>query len=422
MDGMKVLIAEDDRDSAKLLRRYVQDAGHDVIMADDGNQTWKVLQREDAPKLAVLDWIMPGMSGVDICKALRAKRQNLRTYAIIITAKGKKKDVIEGLDSGADDFLVKPVDKGELLARLRVAERTIRLQERYVQVIDQQESLLRRHDLLGELVWKLGHSNQNSRGVNSDLSDDLHQAHKYSLGGESRALSNMGHFLVGLLNEIGFAMTSSLASRISSANQNLDFSSWCALIVKGTGMWLDVKIESDRNTAGELFYLMSGKEGKSDTHLLDAMSELANMYVENLKMALKEEGIDALRPYIAKAMYTRAVPARIPLGRRREQHILSGSGHVVRLTVIEYPVQVLKKAIARACCLDVLAEPVYQSAGTDLLLLNEGAALDYQYISKLHDFLGANEKQIPISVLEPSPLTLIFNRAHERFSEMYVKR
>lgn len=423
MNKMNILVAEDDEDSARLLKRILQDAGYDVIMARDGNQAWKVLQRADAPKLAVLDWMMPGMSGIDICKRLREKHEDVRTYVVLVTAKGKKRDVIKGLDSGADDFVTKPVDKGELLARLRVAGRTLDLQKQFVQVIERQQSLLQRHNLLRQQVWKPGRSTQNGK-VTSDDSDvaDLSRPCSHSAAPELRPLAEMDQFLVNILNEIGFPMTASMASSISLADQDFDFTSWCALIIKSKGIWFDFKMETSRITAGEVFHSLSGATAKSDTDLVDTMSELANMYVDNLKIVLQQQNLDTLKPYVAKAMYTREVPARFPLGIGHEQHILSGAGRTIRFTAIQYPAQAVKKAMNKGCALDVLAEPIYQSAGEDLLLLSEGTALDYQYIQKLHDFLGDKRQQCQISVLEPSPLTLIFNRAHERFSAMYTKR
>lgn len=125
---MKILIAEDDRISAHALSRSMQKAGYNVIMVFDGKSAWKELQKKDPPNLVILDWIMPGMTGVDLCRKLKEKNHNEYLYVMILTARTDKADIITAFDAGADDFLTKPFNKKELVARLRVAERNISLQ------------------------------------------------------------------------------------------------------------------------------------------------------------------------------------------------------------------------------------------------------------------------------------------------------
>ncbi|MCH8126923.1 response regulator, partial [candidate division KSB1 bacterium] len=105
---MKVLIAEDDPNTVKILELILNKVGHDIVLATNGNQAWEILQQEDAPKLAIFDWMMPGFSGVELCKKLRATDEHIRTYIILLTVKSEKSDVIIGLNTGADDYITKP--------------------------------------------------------------------------------------------------------------------------------------------------------------------------------------------------------------------------------------------------------------------------------------------------------------------------
>ena len=125
---MKILIADDDLTFRKLMERYLTTWGYEVEMAEDGNQAWKILESRERPSLAVIDWMMPGMDGLEICRRLRKQNLSKPVYAIIVTARESKADVIEGLDAGADDYLVKPVDIGELQARVNVGRRILELQ------------------------------------------------------------------------------------------------------------------------------------------------------------------------------------------------------------------------------------------------------------------------------------------------------
>jgi two-component system cell cycle response regulator len=125
--GVKVLVAEDEPLTRRLLEASVQKLGLEVVTAGDGQEAWRILQGEDPPRLAILDWLMPGRQGVDICRDLR-RRQEPYVYVLLLTGKDRKEDVVEGLNAGADDFLTKPFDVQELEARLRAGRRILELQ------------------------------------------------------------------------------------------------------------------------------------------------------------------------------------------------------------------------------------------------------------------------------------------------------
>ncbi len=125
---MRVLIAEDDADSFELLATLLNSFGYEVVGVDNGDDAWRVLQRPDRPMLAVLDWLMPGMSGVDICRQLRAQKCDNPTYVILLTSLTSEDNIVEGLEAGADDYITKPFDFFELNARIGVGQRVINLQ------------------------------------------------------------------------------------------------------------------------------------------------------------------------------------------------------------------------------------------------------------------------------------------------------
>lgn len=126
---MKVLIAEDDVHMLNLLSIMVQSFGHDVFTADNGREAWELYQNHHFP-LIISDWLMPEISGVDLCRKIRKSQKLNYTYIILVSSLSGRKNYLEGMDAGADDFVGKPVDKDELHARIRVAERIINLQMR----------------------------------------------------------------------------------------------------------------------------------------------------------------------------------------------------------------------------------------------------------------------------------------------------
>jgi two-component system cell cycle response regulator len=151
---MKILIADDDPVSSRLLDRLLVKWGYEVIAAHDGSEAWEVLQAENAPRVALLDWIMPGIDGLEICRRVRARSSQPYVYIMLLTANDKVGNLVEGLESGADDYLTKPFHPQELRARLRVGLRMLDLESRLVEA---RESLRFKasHDSL-TTIWNRG--------------------------------------------------------------------------------------------------------------------------------------------------------------------------------------------------------------------------------------------------------------------------
>ncbi len=124
---MRVLIADDGLTIRRLLETYLKNWGYEVVTASDGNEAWELLKTPDAPRLVILDWLMPGMDGVDVCRKVRDLPHGNLFYIIIFTSLEDKKDLVTALDAGADDFIIKSFDKEELQARIKVGERVARL-------------------------------------------------------------------------------------------------------------------------------------------------------------------------------------------------------------------------------------------------------------------------------------------------------
>ncbi|MHB9097760.1 MAG: response regulator [Syntrophales bacterium] len=126
---MRILIAEDDLTSRIVLSGVLKKIGHEVVEAIDGAAAWDILQRPDAPRLVILDWMMPEMHGLEVVRRVRARQTDRPPYIIMLTAKGEKADIIAGLDAGADDYLAKPFDPGELRSRIEVGQRMVEMQD-----------------------------------------------------------------------------------------------------------------------------------------------------------------------------------------------------------------------------------------------------------------------------------------------------
>jgi len=164
---MRVLIAEDDMTSRAVLTAILKKWGYDPVAVEDGSSAWDIMQKPDAPPLALLDWEMPGMNGLEVCRNIRDNNPPSPPYLIILTSRNEKADIVAGLDAGANDYISKPYDNSELQARINVGRRMVDLQ---TELLDAKNALAYEamHDpLTGAL---------NRRAILESLSKELKRA------------------------------------------------------------------------------------------------------------------------------------------------------------------------------------------------------------------------------------------------------
>jgi DNA-binding response OmpR family regulator len=145
-ESIPVIIAEDDPVSRKLVTAVIEAGGFRTIVANDGNEAMTALRAQENACIAVIDWMMPGIDGAEICRRMRESSRTV--YIIMVSARGTKTDAIEGIDCGADDYLVKPFDPNELLARVRVGLRVMKTEEALVQRVRALETTVAEGNLM----------------------------------------------------------------------------------------------------------------------------------------------------------------------------------------------------------------------------------------------------------------------------------
>ena len=151
---MRILIADDEALSRRLLEKTLERAGYQVISVENGRKAADQLSRPDAPRLALLDWIMPELDGPGVCREVRKRREQEYVYMVLLSSRESKEDIVAGLESGADDYLTKPFDAEELKARLRTGQRILSLEDRLVEAREQMR-FKATHDALTSL-WNRG--------------------------------------------------------------------------------------------------------------------------------------------------------------------------------------------------------------------------------------------------------------------------
>jgi len=208
---MKVLIAEDEFISRSILGNLLTEWGYEVVSAADGDEAWGILGQADFPPLAILDWMMPGMDGLEICRRLRTDPQKAYSYIyiILLTAKESKEDIVAGLEAGADDYVTKPFDAHELRMRVRAGRRIVELQQqlKYYATHDSLTGLLNRRTLFDRLKAEISRAERDGKSVSIALLD---------LDNFKRVNDTYGH-------SVGDSVLFEAAQRIRSALREYDF-------------------------------------------------------------------------------------------------------------------------------------------------------------------------------------------------------
>lgn len=195
---MNILVADDEALSRRLLEKTLERAGYDVVAVENGRQALEHLTGPDAPRLALLDWVMPELDGPSVCRAMRKRTDQTYVYMVLLTSKGSKEEIVRGLEAGADDYLTKPFDAEELRARLRVGERILLLEDRLVEARENMRfrathdpltSVLNRGavlDLLGREVQRSRRENKSTAILLGDVDHfkDVNDMHGHVVGDE----------------------------------------------------------------------------------------------------------------------------------------------------------------------------------------------------------------------------------------------
>jgi diguanylate cyclase (GGDEF)-like protein len=171
---VKILLVEDSAIDRRTIGSCLEECGLDFVVADNGKDAWEILQRPDPPNLALLDWMLPGMTGIELCRRIRTLgTDGTYIYTVMLTAKDRKKNLLVAMDAGADDYLAKPVDPSELKARILVGKRILDLQQslRFAATHDFLTNLLNRAEILAALERELSRSEREGRPAGVILAD-----------------------------------------------------------------------------------------------------------------------------------------------------------------------------------------------------------------------------------------------------------
>jgi len=395
---MKILVADDDALIRRLLLALLAKLGHEVEVVEEGCAAQKALEVANPPDLAILDWVMPGINGLEICRKLRAQNLKSRTYVLLLSAKTDRNDVIAGLYAGADDYLVKPFDPMALLARLRVAQRAIAYQRELQQHIVDMEALLKRYNLLGELFSKQGRGDSSEPG---GLALPVPSPIKL-------VAERVNEMLIRGLAEVGLGKGEAHTLEKNQETPQAVFSAWAPMILVPEGLWVDFLLDVDDSSAVAQFEALLGRIPVSERELLDFLAETFNLLCTTLKTALTTKGSSVFMPVISRSMRTANLNIRVPAAAQLTRHRLTLPGIELVVSLIRQAAPILSKSLGQLREFDILAENLPSPSTKEVFLLNQGVVLNARYIEKLVALAQEEKKEIRVPVIAPSPLAEFF--------------
>ncbi len=405
---MKILAVDDNAVARAVLKAFLEKSGYSPVIAEDGEAALKVMQEPDAPQVVVLDWMMPGISGPALCTKLRSLNLAHRPYIILLTAKHDKTDIAAGLDAGADEFISKPFNQVEMLARLRAARRAVEYDNELQQRIEELAALVERHKMLEDLIAKNGGSTptaspahsaaRNVRGQPSDAPSlelstaDIDQAIRHACSG------------------LGWTEVAVSAQSAAGPYKRSPLMAWAGFFVDPSQVWLDFILEANADSASQLFEKSMRKRPANDRALLDYLAEILNLVTLNARSTLEDREYTMIAPFLSRGLLLGSLSAALPIPTTtRETFSITIAGVSLGMTLVRHACPVRQKTAGQLNRSDILAAPFQPSDTYQIPLLNRGTILSDRFIERLIAFARSEGVPLKIDVFEPSPVAVQLN-------------
>lgn len=404
---MKVLIADDEGVTRRMLSGLLAQEGYDVVLTEDGTSALKTALNMKEPYVAIFDWMMPGLSGPQLCLCLRSPKLKIRPYLIVLSAKTDKGDVAAALDSGADDYLPKPFNPIELLARLRVAARTLQHQRDLQQQIAQLDIVVQRYNLLGEIVAQQGEN----RVAKPLVPEAAKPAPTAASAPTAQSAAPARHdlspresdaIMQRIIGELGFGNVGVIATVTGNIYAKSELIAWTGFILEGEQVWFDLLLEVDQAAMAMIFEQTMGRRPASEQERWNFLAETHTIVGAGIKTALANKGATVLTPVLSRVMRTK--DHHLPPEAVRESHRYALAGGSIGLTIIRHECPLRKKSTASLQVTDIMAEAFPPPEINEVALLSKGAVLTERFIEKLTALDEVAEEKLAVPVYACSPL------------------
>lgn len=389
---MKILLADDDEISRKIIAGFLGRFGYESVMVQNGAEAWEILQSPQAPTLFICDWMMPRMTGPEVCSRLRAIKQPVRTYVILLSSRNTKLDIVKGLDAGADDYIVKPCDLTELQARLRVALRSLNYEAQLRKTIAEYDQLIRRHTMLGEMAAQqvAAHSAPAAQAAPVVVTTPVPAA------APSAAALDLAVLLGEAVREIGLGQGA--FETTAEPPGAADFSVVLPAYVKRDAEWVDLRLDITRGGAHALCRAVLRRSANSEHELLGVLAEAVHLLLgaRSLARAKQALGLVPVLPPVAARSDALPKPATAPARR----FALKLPELTIHAALFATPAVVKNKSLRQLQAGDLVVEAAHALGETEQVLVSAGEVITSDRLGTLAELTAAQAQGVTVAVVE----------------------
>jgi CheY-like chemotaxis protein len=392
---MKILVADDEPTVRRIMQAFLEKNRYEVVTVDGGEQALAALAAEDGPKIAIIDWMMPELNGLEVCAKLRQIKLRIQPYLFILTSKNGERDLAASLDAGADDFLTKPFRPAEMLARLRVAERTIACATETQERIEELEMLVDRYKVLGEMVAR-----------------PAQPAVPAVAGAEQSAVllpEEIETQTVHAWRELGVEAVATRRERGGVRPYRSAYAAWAGLVLADRERWTDLLLEAEPLSVSTVFS-RALQRPPTAAHSQSFMVEALTIISSSLGATLMNRGIEVLMPYLAQGLRVDRDDKPIPVPGAAETYFFELAGAEFALTVMDHLCPVQRELVRTMRSYDILAENFPPTENPGVALFKQGTVLNEHYIEKMIAYTETSDDRRPVKVFKATPLTRHFQR------------
>lgn len=384
---------------------FVEKSGYVPTILTDGPKGLEAALAPDSPPIILLDWMLPGMDGIAVCKKIREAKPKVRPYIIILSAKHGKEEIAAGLDAGADDFVSKPFNVAEMQARLRVASRLVEYQRELMKQIEDNEVLSQRNSLLGELISK----RQSPDPEEPPVSAKAVPVKAVEQSPTDFSDHEVRYMLSISLLEVRLALQGVTPRPRPPEIPYNEYCGWWGLLAPAHDTWIDLLLLGGGDVTAQLFERSLGRCSMNENETAGFMAELARLVAIGFTRILRPRAGDIVQPLMSRAARLQLSKLPVPL---------HSSDRSFDLIIENLPFKLIlsKEACAKRLlsppavqALDVLAGPFPPREISSVPMFNEGVVMTPRFLDKMMTHDLALQQGECVSLRRPSRLARHFN-------------
>jgi sigma-B regulation protein RsbU (phosphoserine phosphatase) len=403
---MKILVVDDDPVARKVLNAFLTQSNYDVDVVEDAEQALEAMQEEDAPPIAIIDWFMPGMDGLELCATLRELDLPIQPYLFILNSKKDKNDIAQALDAGADDYLTKPFNMVETCARLRVAERSIGRQQALLAEIERLRTGPREP---AAPATAPAHANAHANAHADPVPPPPPTAREELLPSPPFELESL--YLDAIVTEtLSKAGLLNTAARTPFPAAMPEYAAWYGLLLTKENLWLDLLLEADEASLIKLFALAKRRPDLGREELANFCASILLPIGHGINSIQSARGSEIFVPFPVGATedYVGRLSHQITGPATRLHYEIDQATITLVLLPHASPRQSLRPDQLRL--MDVLADQYPPAAAPHEALFPKGLALDEQLLGQIMKFTQGASNPPLLLCHRPSPLAVYFNQ------------